>query len=90
MNRLSPNRRNGAVVGRYGQALDADVVGDGRKRGEVLIDRAQARAHRVHRYVGGAGGGPLGEFVGGLLKVTAPGHAAFHAYRRRIPARCAR
>jgi hypothetical protein len=29
MNRLSPNRGNGVVVGRYGQALDADVVGDG-------------------------------------------------------------
>jgi hypothetical protein len=29
MNRLSPDRGNGVVVGGYGQALDADVVGDG-------------------------------------------------------------
>ena len=28
MNRLSPDRGNGVVIGRYGQALDADVVGD--------------------------------------------------------------
>ena len=29
MNRLSPDRGNGVLVGRYGRALDADVVGDG-------------------------------------------------------------
>ncbi len=38
--------------------LDAEVVGDGGQRGQVLVDRAQARAHRVHRHVGGAGRGP--------------------------------
>ena len=87
MNRLSPNRGNGLVVGRYGQALDADVLGDGSKGGEVLIDRAQARTHGVHRHVRGACRSPLGKFVGGLLSVTAPGHPAFHPDRRRIPAR---
>src|SRR5260370_17372576 len=86
MTRLSPDWGKGVVVGRYGPALHADVFGEGLQRGKVLIDRAQAGAHRVHRYVGGAGRGPLGEFVGGLLSATAPGDAAFHPDRGRVPA----
>ena len=38
MNRLSPDWRKGVVVGRYGPALHADVVGEGLQRGKVLID----------------------------------------------------
>src|SRR6185312_4949629 len=42
------------------------ILRDGGQCGQVLVDGAQPGAHRVHRYVGGAGGGPLGEFVCGL------------------------
>ena len=86
MNRVSPNRRKGGG----NPVLHPDVPGDGGQRRQVLVDRAQTRAHRVDRHVGGAGSGPLGEFVGGLPYITAPGDAAFHSDRRRILARCDR
>ncbi len=50
MNRVSPNRRKGGGS----SVLHPDVPGDGGQRRQVLIDRAQTRAHRVDRHVGGA------------------------------------
>jgi hypothetical protein len=82
MNRLSPDRRKGVKRLRGG-----DGLGDGGQRGQVLVDRAQAGTHRVHRHVRGARRCPLGQFIGGLTAVTTPGDPALHAERRRIPAR---
>ena len=64
------------------RVIHREVYCDGGQRGQVLVDRSQARAHRVDRHVSGAGSGPLGEFVGDLPWVTEPGDAAFHPDRR--------